>query len=55
MNDIPFLTSLSEYAHYGTAGAVDNMKCIKLEKKLQNIIQSYVVHGFRIVLAIVDT
>ena len=55
MNDVPFLTSISEYIHYGTGRAIDNMICITLEAELKNIVQSYAVRGFRVTVIIVDT
>ena len=54
LNNIPFVTSISEHIHYGTAGAIDNMTCPKLENEIKNVVRSYAVRGFRVVLILVD-
>ena len=43
MNNILFLTSISEYIHYGTVGALDNITVKKLETELKNVVRSYTV------------
>ena len=30
VNDVPFVASISENVHYGTVGAVNNMRCMFL-------------------------
>ena len=52
-NNVTFIASMSEYAHYGTTSAVDNMKCETLELELQNIVRFYAVRGFRVILLMV--
>ena len=54
LNDIPFLISLLENTHYRKAIVIDNMKCFKLENELRNVIYSYTMWGFQIILIIVD-
>ena len=54
LNDIPFLTSISEHIHYGTANTIDNLASVKIEDELKNVVCSYAVRGFRITLIIVD-
>ena len=54
MNDMPFLTSISEHIYYGTARAINNMKYAKLEAKLKNVVQSYAVRGFWVTVIIID-
>ena len=54
LNNIPFLTSISEHIYYGTANAIDNLTCVKIEDELKNVIRSYVAGKFRITLIIVD-
>lgn len=53
-NDVPFLTSISHDAHYGTACAVKNMTCPALEHELRKIVRSYGVRGFSIVVMHAD-
>jgi len=31
LNNVPFLTTISEYIYYGTANVVDNLKYLSLE------------------------
>ena len=54
LNNIPFLTSISEHIHYSTARAVNNIKCVKLEGELKNIVRSYAVCDFRVTYIIVN-
>lgn len=54
LNNVPFLTLLSENVHYSTASAVDNLQCPTLEKGLCNIIRSYAVREFHIIPIIVN-
>ena len=54
INDVPFLTKMSNNMHYGTIAALANLKCPNLEFELKNVICSCAVRGFRITMAIVD-
>ena len=54
LNNIPFITSISEHIHYGTTRVIDNITCLKLENELKNVIRSYTVRSFRVVLILVD-
>ena len=54
LNDVPFLTSISEHIHYGTVCPVDNLTCTSLESELKKILRSYTVRGFRCVMISVD-
>ena len=54
LNDVPFLTSISEHMHYGIAKPADNLKCMSLESQLKMILRSYAVRGFRVVMIAVD-
>jgi len=54
LNDVPFLTTISEYIHYSTANAVDNLKCLLLEYQFKNVVRSYAIREFRIVMIMVD-
>ena len=47
LNDLPFLTSISEGIHYGTVGAADNLKCATLENELKIVISDHYFRGFR--------
>ena len=46
VNDVPFLSSISNHLHYGTANTSDNIKAPTLEAGLKNIIRCYVARGF---------
>ena len=48
VNNVPFLTSISNHMHCGTPNAVDNMKAQVLEVRLMNIIKSYAIRGFSV-------
>ena len=54
VNDVPFLTSMSNHLHYGTANAVDNMTAPTLEAGVKNIIRSYAVRGFGVGVIFLD-
>ena len=54
VNDVPFLTSISNHMHYGTYKAVDIMKAPTLEDRLKNIIQCYAARGFAIRVIFLD-
>ena len=45
INDVPFLTSISNHLHYVTVNTIDNIKVPTLEASLKNIIKSYAVQG----------
>ena len=50
LNHMNFLTSVSEHAHYSTAGAVNNLKFPSLEAGLKKAIWSYDSRGFRMIM-----
>ena len=54
LNNVPFLTTISEHIHYGTTNAVDNLKCPSLEYQFKNVVRSYAIREFHIVMMIVD-
>jgi hypothetical protein len=54
VNNVPFLILLSNYIHYSTATAIDNMKADTLELGLKNIIRCYTIYGFNIVVILLD-
>ena len=54
VNDVPFLTSMSNHLHHGSSSAVDNLKTPTLEEGLRNIIRCYNVRGFSISIIFVD-
>ena len=54
INDIPFLTSISNYIHYSTANTGSNMKANTLELGLQNIVRFCAICRFNIVIILVD-
>ena len=54
VNRVPFLTSISNYIHYGSANTVDNMKADILEMGLKNLVQYYAIRGFLVVVILVD-
>ena len=54
VNDVPFLTSISNHLHYGTSKAVDNLKAPTLEDGLKNVIRSYAIRGFSIGMIFLD-
>ena len=54
LNDVLFLTTISEHIHYSTANAVDNLKYLTLEYQFKNVVRSYAIRGFRIVMIMVD-
>ena len=54
VNDVSFVASVSENAHYGTIGAVNNLRCVSLESEMKNVIRSYAVMGFYTAVTIVD-
>ena len=54
LNDVLFLTTISEYIHYSTANAVDNLKCPSLEYQFKNVVRSYAIREFHIVIIMVD-
>ena len=54
VNDVPFLTSISNHFHHGTCKAVDNMQASSLEEGLKNVIRSYAIRGFSIGIIFLD-
>ena len=54
VNDVPFLTSISNHAHCRTCKAVDNVKAPMLEDGLKNIIRCYAIRGFAIRVIFLD-
>ena len=48
VNNVTFLTSISNHLHYGTCKAVDNMQAPTLEEGLKNVVRSYAIRGFSI-------
>ena len=54
INDVPFLTSISNHLHYGTSKAVDNLVAPTLEEGLKSIIRSYAVRGFGVGVIFLD-
>ena len=46
VNDVTFLTYISNHAHYRKSNAVDNMKAHVLEACLLNVLKSYAIGGF---------
>ena len=55
VNNVPFLTSMSNHMHHGTYNAIDNLKAISFEEVLKNVIRHYTLRGFKIVVVLVDT
>ena len=55
LNDVPFMTTMSNNIHHGTIDALANLKCPTLEFELKNVISSYTIRGFRITMIIFDT
>ena len=43
INDIPFLTLISNYLYYRITNTVDNIKALTLEARLKNIIRNYAI------------
>ena len=54
LNNIPFITYVSQNINYGTVVGVDNLQCICLEEELRKIVISYAIRGFCIILINVD-
>ena len=54
LNDISFLISISEYIYYGIADTADIITYKKLEVELKNVIGSYFLRAFKIILIILD-
>ena len=54
LNDVPFLTSISENFHYGDVGAVDGLNFLSLENGFMKVMRYYSVRGFRLILITVD-
>ena len=54
LNDVQFLTTMSEHVHHGTVGPVDNLTCPSLESQIKSVLRSYAVRGFRCVMTSVD-
>jgi len=54
LNNVLFLTSISEYIHYGIVAVVDNLKYILLEEELRSILYSYTIRRFRIMIIYLD-
>ena len=54
LNNISFITMISESVYYGIASTINNIKCDKLEFELKNIVRSYYIRGFRIIMIIID-
>ena len=54
VNDVPFLTTMSDKIHYGTISTVANLKFPSLEFELKNVIRSCTIRGFRITMIIFD-
>ena len=54
VNEVPFLTSLSNHMHYGSANAVHNMKADALEDGLKNLVRCYAIRCFTVVVILVD-
>ena len=50
INDVLFVTSVSENINYRTVSVVDNLTYPKLEGKLQGILRSYAIRRFRVVI-----
>ena len=54
VNNIPFLASISDNIHYGTADTIDNLQCPTLEAQINKVIGKYTVRGFSIKMIAVD-
>ena len=54
LNDVLFLTSVSEGIYYGIVLAVDNLECNTLERDLKHIVRAYSIRGFYVILILVD-
>ena len=54
IDDVPFLTSLSESIYYGTIGALDNLKYRSLENEIKRMLREHAIWGFRVVAIGVD-
>ena len=55
VNNVPFLTIISEHIHYGIVNAVVNLKCHALETQAKGLLRSHVVSDFRIIIIGNDT
>ena len=54
VNNIPFLASILDNIHYGTADAINNLQCPTLEAQINKVIRKYTVRGFCIKMITVD-
>ena len=54
VNDVPFLTSISNHLHCSTATAAENMKAPTLEAVLKNIVRCYAIRGFNVGVIFLD-
>ena len=54
VNNIPFLTSISDNTHYGTTDVVDNLQCSTLKAQLKKLLAKYAVREFHIKVIAVD-
>ena len=55
VNDVPFLTSISNHRNYETSNAVGNVKAHVLEVVLMSVIKSYAFRGFSVGVTFLDT
>ena len=51
LNNVTFLTSISELVHCTTSNAADTLRRASLEYKIKNVIRSHAIRGFQIVVA----
>ena len=54
LDDVLFLTSISNYAYYGASNTVDNHEALTLEEELKNVIRSYTIRRFEVAVIFLD-
>ena len=54
INNMSFLTSISEDSRYGAISALDNLKCNTLEHGLKYVRRAYAIRGFNIIVITLD-
>ena len=54
MNEVTFLTSISNHMYYRAVRSMDNMKAASLDIGLEDIIRYYALREFSIVVILVD-
>ena len=54
INNVLFLTSISNHIHYSTANTLDNMKVATREDSLKNVMRNYAMRGFSMGVIFLD-